>query len=67
MRTCAIIHPLHLELETAEQFMRTQAHYDETLSTRNTVSQLSEAGPDRTNRLKDEGRRRDPARQERLA
>ncbi len=47
--------------------MRTQAHYDEALPTRNTVSQLSEAGPDRTNRLKDEGRRRDPARQERLA
>ena len=39
----------------------------EALPTRNTVSQLSEAGPDRTNRLKDEGRRRGPARQERLA
>lgn len=39
----------------------------EALPTRNTVSQLSEAGPDRANRLKDEGRRRDPARQERLA
>ena len=43
------------------------ANDHEALPTRNTVSQLSEAGPDRANRLKDEGRRRDPARQERLA
>jgi hypothetical protein len=50
-----------------ERHARAYANDHEALPTRDTVSQLSEAGPDRACRLQDEGRRRDPARQERLA
>ena len=50
-----------------ERHARAHANGYEALPTRNTVSQLNEAGPDRACRLKDEGRRRDPARQERFA